>query len=504
MRSALFALLTASTLALGVTSPSLAAEGDPTATVTFPDITTLNPDTTDYVVQVEVDGYDTVQARWPSHYAEPQTLDAHGGTTIEFPRDGSGPVLVYGCIASACDEIGVGPEVTVHRTLGLWPPSRTLRSPSQATALHLQISWRLPEGTVGEASWSIVPAATPEAAALTEGSGTVDLQADWLGEVSVPVDLSDLPEGDYLARVDVTADVDGYGPLASAVEAPIVVDDTPPSITAVRLYEDHVYPERDYYLDFASFSATWSGETERAYEVLDGDGTVVAGDTFVHDRAKWYPRTKYPNRIDAGVYTLRLVATDEAGNTARVVAGQVRVTPKKRLRQVVTVRQMSAKKVLGGTHVDRCSQLRSPSTHGGAGSLGFASLTRCRTASQSVVAAGFGAYLPDSFTPTQKTRRSRYSGLQISLLGGPARDAGRDPYLVMAYTDLHDRLLGKRTFYEGYGRHDLDKLARGITRVVRHDRRSDRYYVWWQAGLAAGSRYDLQKFRIQVKRWVLR
>ncbi|MBF4160909.1 hypothetical protein [Nocardioides acrostichi] len=485
---------------VGVAPPPAGADDAAPAratSVTFPPVVALNPTTTPYAVQVDTDEYDTVSARWGSQWASDQPLDPHGSTEVDLSPEGDASVYVVGCLAESCTTIATSPVLHVHSSLDVqaWAPSYVRPRP---VSLGLRSSWIPPPGE-GTATWQL----TAPGADTPVLHGTSDFVVPDRADYGFPlvVDLAGAPEGSFTLAAHLDYEAERFGPLPDDVTVEVEVDDTSPTFLRADLSGDVVYPADDDYLDFVRVHARTDESAAVRLEVLDHDGTVVHVANIHQGSDRWVPPHRGAHPL-VGDFEVRLVATDPAGNRTERDLGPMHVGTE-RLQRVEWERTVRAGSVMGGTAVGRCSTLKRPSSHGGAGSLGFVTLTRCSDRSQGHIAAAFGAALPAGFTPTKHTRNDRYRGLRITVVGGAARGT-RSAALDLAFQDRRHRLARPARLDGTWGEHPGDTVRSPNHDLVSLDSATGRHHVVWQLDAPAGTRYDVSKFRIRVLRWALR
>lgn len=514
MKSAIVALVGSTLLLMGL-STAPAAATPPAITVTFPDVTTFNPDAMDYVVHVEGEvGTREIVAFGPG--VGYQQLAAPGDTTLEFSRDGGEQsVTVLYCdpgtrcdipycsnFPMTCGVLATRDNLSVYRSLhferGDYDRTVGVGTPK------IMVAYPVPAGYYGPAmlDWALVAAKSTTAPALT--SGTVDGSDRWT--YHLPPAIAD---GDYWLRLSAqwsSPDHPELGELEGVGYVPITVDVTAPRGVMSSPY-DVVYPYRDNYRDETSMVLKSDEPVSvMGYEVRDRAGRLVLRDVetpWVGDPVytddnyyRWlgYNSQRWDGRLGSklvpGTYDFRWVGFDRAENEARTKPVRIRVSDH-RLRHMEWERTFSASSTIVDTEVGSCSTLRRPATRGWRGSVGYLSQTRCRRAADSVAATINAVAVPKVLGTGVDVG---YKSLRVSLYGGGV--AGRrTPYLVMNTITADGRAVATRAqFGPALGRHSLAEA--NVTRVVRDAK--TRPHIVWQTGLTDGSRYDVKSFTVTV------
>ncbi|MDP3890616.1 hypothetical protein [Nocardioides sp.] len=476
------ALVAALVLSLvGLASPTYADDEPPAPTVTWPDVTSFNPDLTPYTFTIDDDGGGTLFAEWRGDRVE---IPHSGQVTMTFPTDGDGQILLLRCGDGACSQITDSPPLSVRTELAVGSGVPVYHSGPHARTVH-SLPTGLPLNTVIDFVWEIRattdtddPANQVLASGSNSGGGLV-FQAPF-GLVSGQK---------YYVLADAVAHTQDFGNLAASFVVAFVYDDT--ATATIRASTQIIYPAQDRYLDYTTLFVKTDPDVGIRYKVsvLDKQGTVVHPNLRGYRRRhRWDGRDADRQRVPDGIYTIRVRGVDSAGNPG-VDETTVKVSSKKR--QMVTYKAtLSAKHALVDREVGSCSTLASPSSHGGRGSLGYYSQSKCRAAARSAVETEFGIYVP-------KAVGGKYGDLTISFIGGAAKRA-KKAYLVMYAYDAKLRKYESRFQHTAaWGRHARPKPYSGERSVVGP--KGQKPAIYWYVGLSEGSRYDVQSFTVSLK-----
>lgn len=475
---ALVAALVLSLVALA--SPTYADDEPPAPTVVWPEVTSFNPDLTPYTFTIEDDGDGTLFADWRSDRVE---IPHSGQVTMTFPTDGDGQILILRCSDDgACSQITDSPPLSVRTKLAVGAGVPVYRSGPNAHTVHA-LSTGLPFNTVIDFVWAIRATthtddpANPVLASGSSSGGGLVFQAPF-GLVSGQK---------YYVLADAVAHTQDYGDLAASFVVAFIYDDT--ATATIRASTQIIYPAKDGYLDKTNLTVEADPDlVSYKVRVLDQQGAAVSGVHRVAGFYRWYGTDAEGHQLADGIYTVRVSGADRAGNRA-LDEVTVRVSAK-RLKMVTFKATFSAKHALVDREVGSCSTLASPSSHGGRGSLGYYSQTKCRAAARSAVETAFGIYVP-------KAVAGKYGELRISFVGGAAKRA-KKAYVVMYVYDATLRRYESRVQHTAaWGTHARPKPYSGYKSVVRP--RGQKPAIYWYLGLSEGSRYDVQSFTVSLK-----
>lgn len=482
-------LVLAAVLGLGLVTPVSAAPAthDP-AVVTFPAATMFNPLHTPYVITVhdpnpELGDFKAVVQVLSPTGGEIVTDVAHEGeTTIAFPSDYDGRVdlQVYRCSpADFCTVLGDRSNLEVVSSLKVTMSHRVVLG--EHSRLPLRFAPTLRDGDVVHLQWTVTG---PDGEILTSGS------ADHVvGEPLPNVGVRKVSRARARLEVHAVADSVDWGQLEGTASRSTALDFVPPALS-VSLPQARLFPARDHYLD-------------RVALVLRTSAPDVHQVTVTASRAGSTPAVLYQSgrvpgrvridgvyrvgdhghgRLEPGRHRLSVVVVDSAGNsTTRTVAMQV---DDRRLVHRTSRTTLSAASTLVDQYVGSCSHLGPAAGRGWSGSLGLYS-SRCKAKNGDVVLTVHGVRLPVSV--------DGYHGrIDLAVNGGAARGAS-GAYLVHTWRNYQNDLWIRRSQFDGrMGAHQTDVP----TSWVVMDGDDGRGLVYWQLGLAAGSRYDVRSFTI--------
>lgn len=489
------ALLAAlATLLAGLVATSSTAEAAEEVSVTWPSATRLNPDSATYTITVEDPVGTGVLIAWWNETTRLGEVDGQGTTTLQLTESGDGHVLLTRCPAAhaetayQCWSVAQSPRLSVYDHLAL--RSSVVRTPGLVDGVgqaHLY-SFVGPDltGATITGTWRLVEKDDPTVAVASGQTAPVYFsRPGGQGFVRIPFTVpAGLRTTRHLVVADLTVESDAYGTLTGRVPAARVdVDQIRPRID-VSGGIPILYPIVDRYLDSSRYVVRANEGVTVDLQVVDARGVVV-DDRRRQARPGRPAFISWDGRVDdrpvaEGLYTLRLRAADAMNNAVAVVR-TVRVSHLVR-RAIVFRRSVSASASLVSKSVGRCSTLVKRGS-----ALAFASQSRCRgDASDAVVATNHGLYIPKSF--------DRYGSMRVTVHGGPATRSSSD-YLVFGY--VRGREFTHRTVLRRGSTHRGPLVRRPTAHVF--DRSTAKPYLIWSNGLAAGSRYVVRKYTVEIR-----
>lgn len=479
----LLASLVVPFVAVSLAGPSGA---EPSGAVTFPDLTRLNPEVTDYVIEVHDPSPELGELRLVAPGSGETTLPAQGAVTVDLAdARGPGVIVVKRCSEpSGCREIERSEPFTIWRDLLLFDLDHAALGRAGDVPLRL-LGYQFPRNEVVDVDWKLVDVASGTTVAAGSGARGEDELAPFRVVATIPDDL--VQYASYRFEVGVGVDSSDLGTLAGRVLDDEFLFDNDGNDDVRFKKVDGFYPAQDGYRDQLFAGASMSrGLRKASLDVEDSRGRRVArlddATTIVSQlRGTWDGRSK-GKIVDAGTYYLRVRGEDRAGNKADV--RQPFEVFDERLRWKTWSSSVSPRKSALDSVVGRCSSLKKLR----GGGLGLYSQTSCRKPGQSVVATVHGAYLPAAF-------EGSYRDVRVDVRGGAARGAD-DAYLVLGYLDRQGRFSNRTQLDGSRGLHRGDTIS---DKDLIRDRTTERPYIVWQTGLSEGSRYDVQGFRMQVR-----
>ncbi|MFS3128695.1 hypothetical protein ACLM5J_09850 [Nocardioides sp. Bht2] len=303
-----------------------------------------------------------------------------------------------------------------------------------------------------------------------------------------------LAEGNYELRLSASAVTEDAGTVSGAVARPFRYDPYPVAIS-VKQQLTTFYPYSDGYRDNLALDVTVNSSrtVEIALSVRNQAGKQVAGALNViggnsTGGVSWTGRTNRGTPVAPGTYSLEVTAREYDGDSV-TWNGAVVVSGKRLVTKASSFTISAAASLSGKPYVGPCSKLARRAK----GGLGFYSQTKCKgSLKRSVVSVYHGAYLPKAF-------EGRYRSVQVTLNGAPANKA-RNNYINLGYAGPNRTELAKLKSLRGKGGH------RGKTAPasVIFDRTKDRPYLIWWAGLTAGSRFNVNSYKVTTTYQVLR
>lgn len=305
--------------------------------------------------------------------------------------------------------------------------------------------------------------------------GTLDAN----GDLTVPVDGSQLPDGDLALVGSLTVSDPDFGAHTSSItqESGIHVDRTPPGIDGLAISRGMIHPNAiDALAGYRSVSISLLDDEQLDYndriEIRDGTGNPVRHlepnwISALLGKATWDGRNDNGTVVPEGTYTV--VVVDHHGNVAPITRA---VTVSHDTGVLRTFRRtMSASGSLEAKFVGACSTLRTPSLRGWTGSLGYYANTKCGrdTWKASAVPTVHAVRLP------HPTNFVRYHDERVDTYGGAARLRPRSTAVVRYLrTDgkwVDEKVLGSRVgTHTGARRSTSGMVDSGQARVGRGHR----------------------------------
>lgn len=475
----------------GLTTTAYADEEPPPPTVTWPEITSFNP--TVYTYEYSISGMSGLRRYFVQiEGGAPTRIPAEGTYEIDFGwgRE-TGSVTVLSCLhdSMTCTPVSTSPRSELVYGLAIdfaRPTPRRIRvGAGEAT---IQIGWvvnrRLPEQSL---SWRL--AVSPESAPIV--GGVID-DPGTTGEVAVVVP-TELPSGTYFLYLSAEVDAEVYGHMVASAAREVTVDRAGPVLVLYLPEGATFYPATDSYRDALEYQVISDEEADVTVRATDGTGAQVwTSESFVAnpDRRrvrKWTGRSQ-DGLLPEGTYLLTATGTDELGNVATAKA-KVRIDHARLRDSTKVVRVGAASSVVD--RYTRCGSLRSPSSHGWRGSLGFLTDRRC------------GRKVSTAST-LHRVRVPRIDGLvgprrvRVSMVGG-ASTSRPGSRIGIYYLARDGQFRADDVFGPAVRRYDgqwLDE-QRFVTQHRGHE------VVTWSMGTGGGYGYDVREFILTLSFRVL-
>ena len=320
----------------------------------------------------------------------------------------------------------------------------------------------------------------------------VEADGDWV--IGEPQPRLGIPEGTSARqiRLDVRAVVDSpeWGLLAGAEAWSLWVDATPPDLRT-RISGDLLFPVRDGFLDHLEIEvADEYGMDEVEVDLLDRGEVVfeIFRGTPSGDRVWFWGRVKGES-LPSGMYTVRVNGFDHAGNVA-TDRYRIRIDDRQRVLRTYRATVPAARTVVD-RYVGACSSLGPAAGRAWKGSLGLYS-SPCRTDRGETVLTVHGLRVPFSAGDPRRW-------ITVSTYGGAARGE-RSAYLVQGWLRAEDnKFIQRRQFGGRLGAHESYRVS--VSEVLRNI--DGRGWIFWQLGLAEGSRYDVKGFTLEYPYFAL-
>jgi hypothetical protein len=473
----------------------LPAHADGDLSVTWPAVTAVNPEVSDYVITVSDTGPGDLVARWSW---QSQPIPHNGQATLTLPGDGNGEVEIWRCESGTCVDTRVGsPFIEVHRAIAYDDPIVLVRHARNPGAWEIEAGKGFPGLTGLTYDWTL----------RTEGDevvGTGSVADDGGETFDVPAPAG-LNEGAHLLDIDVRGTFAG-APIQSASTQTVQVDVdlTAPPITIGDFARPWLLPYDKHWDEFWIYASTneWASFE---VNVMNGDATVLGPASAAY-------QTEYDGSVNAfwdgrigevvmppGEYFFEVIAMDEAGNVS-VAWSPLFLLDHARERMVTRSVMRRAADVVTAERAGRCSALSQPSSHGWAGSLGLHSQVWCDATAKDadVVEVEHELRLP----VVGRGVGRRWLGLsgswvRLEALGAPARGDRSGSEMLMALVD-HDGRTGQRTRCGGeLAWCSTGNLTRSPARWI--SRTGGENVLRWMSTVSGGSRYDVKAYRLTIR-----
>ncbi|CAN5620547.1 hypothetical protein BH11ACT8_BH11ACT8_14840 [soil metagenome] len=472
---------------------SLVAPADadePALSVTWPEVTSFNPDVYAYTFSLAYSGQEQLYAYdYSGDVDDPAArvpLPSSGEVDWTFSDDADGIYLVT-CASSPCELLASAPALRLVRSVYVGKRvDPTFGQRRRITDRHVAFPLDVRAGADLE---PVVHYAVVDAGRAQQGAVVARGESPYVDNaVSLGAITSRLVHGTvYELVVIATAEGEHYGRLASEkYYEKFVYDDQVDLRGAVDARS--FFPVRDDFADESTLRLRLTEEvnvlrvtfTDRAGHTIDNPEPRGSRSPEVIRFVVGGPKIA---KLRAGFYQWRVFARDAFGNTRRLT---VPVHLSRRTVHEATYRHtFSAASTVLDRSVGRCSTLKRL-RHGG---LGYYSQTSCRRAAASGVSTVNGVFVPTSLN-------GHWTSLRITVNGGGA--AGRrDAYAVLYYRDATGEFRARRQLDGRRGKHP-GAVVESSDKLVAKDTASGRCYVVWGVGLTGGSRYDVQSYTVQI------
>ena len=464
------------------------AQADYDLGVTWPDVSQINPNVSDYEITVIDSGPGELEARW----RDGRQAIPHVGTAAVDLTNGEGRVEIWRCVAGSCEWAGVSsPELSVHGSLSLygWSQQAVSGSPgSWETYVSLSIFAGL---TDVQYAWSLRNLADEEVAV-----GTVTPDQDGTAVTPVPPGLAG---GTYTLQFTASGDFVGTTLDSNTFPVTVQVDTTGPKVSGIKLSDTWLFPYEKA-SDGIFLKARLDEPAHLVWDVVTDGGDLVvtvkdSGVSMPTSVSGFWDGWVDASPVGAGLYRFRFTAVDAYGNESVTVSEPFRVDLGKPTLVTKSV-VVPAARIVYDKYVGKCSALITPSSHHWRDSLGYYSQVRCGSDKNNagVVLVWHATWLPLNADPLA------YKRIQVEEYGGPAKGGGRRSFMVMGYIDTRGRFSERVQFNRGLGWHPGHTVTSDFKKWFRYQ--DGRPYIVWSNGLSAGSRYDIKSFRLTAKAWV--
>ena len=244
--------------------PVAPAHADYDLGVTWPDVSEINPDVTDYQITVIDSGPGDLYTSWEgSSSFEP--IPHTGTTTVDLPFDDTGRVEVWRCVGASCEWAGVSsPLLSVHRFLDASLSAAETRVTSPGSLSATLYTYSFAGLTPSTYEWALRDA---QSGVVTSASGSLVVGSNPF-TVNVPAGLVD---GDYTLAATPHGSFAGGALQSTEASILVTIDNTPPVITA-NPGLDVFFPVVDSYRDRLPLELVSSEEVSWDFELFDGAG----------------------------------------------------------------------------------------------------------------------------------------------------------------------------------------------------------------------------------------
>lgn len=472
--------------------------GESAVSVTWPSTEGMNPEIGTFVPEVEWDERGSLYYVALRHDGQQVIIDEvrqPGPFPVDFPVDGSGDYWDM---------------------LFAWCPGEVFESPNCTTIESLQRFgvWRAMDVSFAASTGAVGPSKPFSLEIHPAGETPVEVQWELREQdVVVAEGVTQLAPGDplpalgpqpqleegasYRLVATVRSQSETYGSFTAEASTGFTWDSENLSQLVIRACcrngqvdtMDAFYPEIDDYYDRLLIEVPRTPDDGTAdISVTDADGGEIFGTAYIpYDGiVRWDGHGLDGRPAPAGVYTVRAVLTDPAGNVV-VHTRDVRLSreaiTRKRWRGIFVPRRTMVQQV----DVE-CGRLRDPARSGWPGSLGLDSPVDCGHR-PGLIALTHRVRVPMSFT-------RRYGRSRITVVGAAARNRQRARLHVSYDAEAPYDYWGFKAAPE-YGRH----VGEWSEIPPQFDR--GRSYLHWLTTAMRGAKYDVRRFIVEVEYDVL-
>jgi len=332
------------------------------------------------------------------------------------------------------------------------------------------LTWHLEQGGIDVPGvGATVPGTLNASGAATfnlSGSGLADGVYDIVTTITVTdTELGELPPAD----ANGTVTVDTIGPAATLTRSvgkiyPLIATTAYPTLTRIDV--------------------TGDASPITGFVVRTSGGTVVRHLSLNVNKTVWNGRNDATKVVPTGTYFVFAVDVDgnrSASSTSVAVSRQTLVLKK-------FAKEVTASGSMFDKFVGKCSTLRIPSSRGVKGSLGFYANTKCgtQTFTSSAVSTAHAVKVPVA---------AKYVDVRVNTTGGAAivRKSSKG---IIRYLTTAGAWTSETTISSTYGIHT------GPTRSTTGLIDPNQFFVWGFV-TAYGSRYDVIRFTVVVRYYVL-
>lgn len=469
------------------------------AAVIWPEVTKLNPDVTDYTIEIQGDPSDTFR------------LNSYGATTdfgvagVLIPGPGTYTVPFVGSAVGGdfalklrrcdsagqnCVEVGWSPNLEVWRGLSVtgFParlgPLKPMRvnSSGPAEASTVDVTLQLLSGDT-----VVVQDEVPDLPAVS-----------WLSPLGDQASLVDGAE--YELRAEVSADTADFGRLTWTQSHPVVWDAShqPAIMTTVRegwlpdpVPSTVVYPLVDGFGDTMVFTNAADDTREWRVRIHDsGGGQVFDRSERPSDPTsdiEWAPVDSSGDPLAEGSYTATITSTDQTLNESTTTLDLT--VSHQAPQRVVWRRTVTPADSLVQGPLFGCGALRRPGRKDWPTSFGYRTKRVCPESVPSFAETFHEVAVPASLADL-------YGRVQLTIVGGASRQAPRSHLRYVISPSFAGGVITGHKIGPAVGRH-VTPWQGGV------DFRGDERILRWGVAAVYGAKYDVKKFAVKVEYYVL-
>lgn len=318
--------------------------------------------------------------------------------------------------------------------------------------------------------------------------GRVDgARADGAGMVRFPVEVSEVPSGEYFVTGHLSYTETDGGEVSTELPASgtFEVDRDAPVVERREMTWRTFYPDtRDQYRNEVQWRVSVDEQATRTLRVLDAAGDLVR---VSDDGISWGGHDEAGRLAPEGDYTLEVTFEDRVGHTT-VDSTVVHLSHDHVVQRLMRA-TMTARESLLDTYVGSCSRIRTPAPGRRAGTLGLHTNTRCDATAwkRSAAVTVHGVRVPKAL---------EYGTVRITTLSGAAPSMPGSRGFIEYWNDRVDAWQRHHVLPVRFTSHPGDEAPGGP--LIDADRT-----LAWRTYTAYGAHYDLATFTVRLPYKVL-